>query len=570
MMRYHRNSVGSLALDRSGAAGSFRLWPVLSTAAFRRKLIDTMRCGASCHRREEEEVPSVAMSSEQQPQLEAEKRMDSSSKRNAGGSERLSDLLSSEARESGLDEAEMKRKMVVFEEMRGVVRRLQGAEQRREAAMEVRRLAKEDAEARVTLAMLGAIPPLVGMLDSEDAEFQIAALYGLLNLGIGNDMFFPLVLSRKWFLEKMIGKTQVFVLVSLKIHDIFFGDLSRPFQFRKVPSFQSITVVYDRIYAVSFFKRLSPKNKAAIVKAGALHRMLKLMENPSKIPAVSEAIVANFLGLSALDLNKPIIGASGAVCILASVLRSCNGTSNSQLKDDCLRAFFNVSISPSNVIHIIESDIVPFLVNALGDMDISERILSILSNLVAVPEGRKSISNCRDALMILIDVLNWTDSPGCQEKAAYVLMVLAHKVYGNRPAMIEAGIVSSLLELTLLGSTLAQKRASRILGCLRIDKGKQVLDGRGGSGLTAVSAPICETSSSLTVMAMKGELLKEGAAEEEETMSEERRAVKQLVQQSLENNMKRIVKRANLPQDFAPSDHFKSLTTSSTSKSLPF
>ncbi|XP_058067608.1 U-box domain-containing protein 12-like [Magnolia sinica] len=492
MTKYHRNAVGSVALDRP-AGGNFRLWPAFSTATFRRRIIDTMRCGVSRHRRDEE--PEVANSPEKQP-----KKPDS--RRNAAGSERLSELLSSEARESATDEseAEMRRKMEAFEGMQSVVKRLQGGGEEREAAMDVRRLAKEDSEARVTLAMLGAIPPLVGMLDSDDPEFQIAALYALLNLGIGNDM-----------------------------------------------------------------------NKAAIVKAGALHKMLKLIDSPSKSPSVSEAIVANFLGLSALDSNKPIIGASGAVRFLSGVLRSSNSTSSSQSKQDSLRALFNLSISPSNIPYMLESDLVPFFLNALGDMDISERILSILSNIVSTSEGRRSVSNSPDAYQILIDVLNWTDSPGCQEKAAYVLMVMAHKVFGDRQAMIEAGVVSSLLELTLLGSTLAQKRASRILECLRVDKGKQVSEGYGGSG-APVSAPICGASSSSAAVAaaMKRGLLKDGEAEEEEMMmSEERRAVKQLVQQSLQNNMKRIVKRANLPQDFAPSDHFKSLTASSTSKSLP-
>ncbi|KAK3434054.1 hypothetical protein EUGRSUZ_D01477 [Eucalyptus grandis] len=41
---------------------------------------------------------------------------------------------------------------------------------------QVRLLAKEDSEARTTLAMLGAIPPLVGMLDSSDLDSQIASL----------------------------------------------------------------------------------------------------------------------------------------------------------------------------------------------------------------------------------------------------------------------------------------------------------------------------------------------------------------------------------------------------------
>ncbi|CAH2077312.1 unnamed protein product, partial [Thlaspi arvense] len=299
-------------------------------------------------------------------------------------------------------------------------------------------------------------------------------------------------------------------------------------------------------------------NKAAIVKAGAVHKMLKLIESPNTPDqSIAEAVVANFLGLSALDSNKPIIGSSGAIIFLVKTLKNLEETSSSQAREDALRALYNLSIYQPNVSFILETDLIAFLLNALGDMEVSERILAILSNVVAVPEGRKSISSVCDAFPVLVDVLNWTDSPGCQEKATYVLMLMAHKGYGDRQAMIEAGIESSLLELTLLGSALAQKRASRILECLRVDKGKQVLDSTGSCG--ALSAPIYGTRDN-------------GLNHEESDlmMSEERKAVKQLVQQSLQSNMKRIVKRANLPQDFVPSEHFKSLSMSSTSKSLPF
>lgn len=301
------------------------------------------------------------------------------------------------------------------------------------------------------------------------------------------------------------------------------------------------------------------------MKAGAVHKMLKLIEFPNEpSQAVSDAIVANFLGLSALDSNKPIIGSSGAIPFLVKTLKILDKQSGCQARDDALRALYNLSISPSNISFIMESDLILFLVNALGDMDVSERILSILSNVVSTPEGRKGISISPEAFPILVDVLNWTDSPGCQEKASYILMVMAHKAYRDRQAMIEAGIVSSLLELTLLGSMLAQKRASRILEVLRVDKGKQVSGNLGGTTSAAVSAPIYGSSSCSANQYGKDCLVEEGM------MSEEKKAVKQLVQQSLQNNMNRIVNRANLPQDFVPSEHLKSLTASSTSKSLPF
>ncbi|BAT96980.1 hypothetical protein VIGAN_09031500 [Vigna angularis var. angularis] len=198
---------------------------------------------------------------------------------------------------------------------------------RRIAAERVRSLAKEDAEARANLAMLGAIPPLVGMLDSEDAHSQIASLYALLNLGIGNDA-----------------------------------------------------------------------NKATVVKIGTVHKMLmlKLIESSESNSSVAEAIVANFLGLSALDSNKPIVGSSGAIPFLVSTLKNLEASktvsqSQSQVKQDALRALYNLSICQSNISVILETDLAWFLVSAIGDMEVSERSLAILSNLVSTPEGRKAI-----------------------------------------------------------------------------------------------------------------------------------------------------------------------------------
>ncbi|MQM14697.1 hypothetical protein Taro_047627, partial [Colocasia esculenta] len=81
----------------------------------------------------------------------------------------LVELLKAERGEAGSEEserAETRRKAEALERLQGVVSRLQSGgegedDRRRGAAEEVRWLAKEDPEARATLAMLGAIPPLV-------------------------------------------------------------------------------------------------------------------------------------------------------------------------------------------------------------------------------------------------------------------------------------------------------------------------------------------------------------------------------------------------------------------------
>ncbi|CAM8964362.1 unnamed protein product [Rhodiola kirilowii] len=492
----HRNSINnSIASLLNDHRTHHRFW----TASFRRKLIHIIACGGASLSND------VTEPEDEIEDGDGDERSESSSKKRPG-SGKLSDLLrnASSTSESLLSsewlekEAGEKRKVEALEEMKRVVRMLAEEEEVVNAAREVRRLAKEDPFARETLAMLGAIPPLVGMLGCDDVSKIIASLYALLNLAIGND-----------------------------------------------------------------------PNKAAIVKAGAVHKMLHIIGLASRNPSdlVSEAIVANFLGLSALDSNKLVIGSSGAVPFLAKIVTDGYIRSSSQMKHDALRALYNLSILHSNVTFILETDLVAYFVNALGDMDVSERILSILSNLVSTPDGRKAISVVPDAYPILVDVLNWNDSSGCQERVLYVLMVIAHKVYGGRLAMVEAGAMSALLELTLVGSTLAQKRASRILDCLSMDKGKRPSNQYNGGLTTTLSAPIYGSSSTCSG---SGWDHIEGLEVEHDMMSEEQKAVNQLVQQSLQNNMTRIAQRANLPQYFVPSDHFKTLTQSSTSKSLPF
>lgn len=467
-------------------ASGFRIWPIFSAASLRRKVLEVLACGGgggdgggSCRGR------TAYRSPQRIP-------------RPRPRSDRLAELLRAEQPSECSDEAEAEaaaRKVEALEELKGVVGALRdgggdGCMSRVEAAMAVRSKAKDDAGAREMLAMLGAIPPLVAMLDEGGdvgEDVTTAALYALLNLGIGNDT-----------------------------------------------------------------------NKAAIVQAGAVHKMLRIAEGGALTEA---AVVANFLCLSALDANKPVIGASGAAPFLVRAFQAASSTE--QARHDALRALLNLSIAPANALHLLAAGLAPALVAAVGDGPVTDRALAVLCNLVAAcPEGRRAVSRAPDAVPSLVDVLNWADEPGCQEKAAYVLMVLAHRSYGDRAAMAEAGASSALLELTLVGTALAQKRASRILEILRADKGKQVAEDASGVVAT-VSAPQergCRGEESVD-----GEFADAG-------MSAEKRAVRQLVQQSLQSNMRRIVRRARLPQDLAPAptESLKALTASSTSKSLPF
>lgn len=207
MAKIHQNNVRSLILERNDGPTSaadghhhFRLWTAFSGAAFRRKIFDAVSCGGSSRYGREilddegislptpkakTEMESRGVDSEKGNGRKPEKQKEA--KGCVSKSEKLLDLLNLAEGEAA---GEIKKKEEALEELKIVVKDLQSEseEQRREAASKVRSLAKENSETRVTLAMLGAIPPLAGMLDFQLVDSQISALYALLNLGIGNDL----------------------------------------------------------------------------------------------------------------------------------------------------------------------------------------------------------------------------------------------------------------------------------------------------------------------------------------------------------------------------------------------
>lgn len=217
---YHSNDVGSVILGRpapaplpSGGGGGGRrgshlkLW----SASLRRIVLDAVRCGGQQKHTvkvdtlvPEPEISVTTLRSELK-----RKNNGSTATANAAavnnhivsGSDKLSDLLRlsefSEKENEEDEEEEVRKKVEALEELKKAVKKLQGNSSSSqngndlinviEGAKEIRKLTKDDSEARTTLALLGAIPPLVALLDSPDLSSQIAALYALLNLGIGND-----------------------------------------------------------------------------------------------------------------------------------------------------------------------------------------------------------------------------------------------------------------------------------------------------------------------------------------------------------------------------------------------
>jgi hypothetical protein len=80
------------------------------------------------------------------------------------------------------------------------------------------------------------------------------------------------------------------------------------------------------------------------------------------------------------------------------------------------------------------------------------------------------VMNTGDGVDTLVGILAHDADLKCQERAVGILLAMAHHGYSYRQAMVRKRAIPALLELSLLGSAAAQKRAVRVLELLRDDR----------------------------------------------------------------------------------------------------
>ncbi|KAH7416091.1 hypothetical protein KP509_14G074600 [Ceratopteris richardii] len=260
------------------------------------------------------------------------------------------------------------------------------------------------------------------------------------------------------------------------------------------------------------------RNKSLIVRSKGLQRLLPLMQNSDvKVQAAATSLL---LSLSALDSNKEEIGLSGFIPALINLMQK------DHTRRDALRALYNLSISPCNVEHIVKGGGVPFLLDAVSNASLTSKSLATLSNLAGTVVGRDAFGELKDvAYAVLVDAVRWVENAKCQERAVYILMMIAHHNPLQHDAMIAAGAIPVLLELSLLGSALARKRAARTLDSFRRSK--------------VCSAPQQRQSEEFEILCSNG-------SQSMPRASSEKKVVDGLVKQSLYRTMQRITRRANL------------------------
>ncbi|XP_030462028.1 U-box domain-containing protein 7 [Syzygium oleosum] len=347
------------------------------------------------------------------------------------------------------------------------------AEERRAAAAEIARLAREDARAKKLMAELGVVQALVAMVGVKGDGARRGAVRALIELADGNHT-----------------------------------------------------------------------NKALMVEAGIF---LTLPSNKDMVDEQTRHEFAELLlSLSSLkNTHLPPLESSQMIPFTLSTLESSG--SRHETKESCLGALYNLSAVLENASKLASNGVAESLLRLPStSKGLAEKALATLANLVVTSLGKKALEDSPMVPDNLIEVLIWEDQPKCQEISAHILMILAYQSAAQRSKMAKAGIVPVLLEVALLGSTLAQKRALKMLQWFKDERQMKMGPHSGPQmGRVPMGSPVHYREA-----------------------QEGKKVMRRLVKESLHKNMEMITRRAGA----APScsSGLKTLVISTSSKSLPY
>ncbi|KAE8807558.1 U-box domain-containing protein 7 [Hordeum vulgare] len=290
------------------------------------------------------------------------------------------------------------------------------------------------------------------------------------------------------------------------------------------------------------------RNKVHIVKAGLLKKLPKLMDL-----STSQDLALLLLSVSSLANTDFPLSSADLLPFLVATLTATDVPDDTRLA--CLAALRNLSAKLEHVRAVVTSGAVRALLlpSLLEHTEtIAEAALGVLADVAAASAaGRREMAEDEEAPRALVEAMARHEGAGCQEHATYLVMALAHGGGGGRALrwrMRQLGAVQALLEVSLLGSPLARSRAAKILQWFK-DDGQDRIRAHSGPRMEAVPSRPCNG--------------KGGGADGTKAC---RSAVDRIVKQSLDMNMRSIMRRATASVDMT---NAKQLVASSSSKSLP-
>lgn len=206
-------------------------------------------------------------------------------------------------------------------------------------------------------------------------------------------------------------------------------------------------------------------NKILMMEAGVLVKLKTTNKDESKTP---DEFLHLLLSISSLDITTNLSSGEILLPFLSDLLTSTTTTTDVKLIS--LIALCNLSTKLRYIKPIVSNGLIPVLLNLLlcdKLSALSKRALSVLGNIVVTETGRRAITASPIVPECFVKIMRWEDQFSCQEIAAFILIFLGQKSLDQRTKMAASGVVPALMEVTLLGSELAKRRALKLLEWFR-------------------------------------------------------------------------------------------------------
>ncbi|KAL0856423.1 hypothetical protein Bca101_061576 [Brassica carinata] len=208
---------------------------------------------------------------------------------------------------------------------------------------------------------------------------------------------------------------------------------------------------------------LEKQNKVKIVRSGFVPLLIDVLK--SGTTEAQEHVAGALFSLALEDENKMVIGVLGAVEPLLHALRS---SESERARQDAALALYHLSLIPSNRTRLVRGGAVATLLSMVRSDESTSRILLVLSNLAACPDGKGAMLE-GNAVAILVGKLRegGDDSEAARENCLAVLLTLCQGNLRFRGLASEVGAEEVLKEVEESGNVRVKENAAKILQVMR-------------------------------------------------------------------------------------------------------
>ncbi|CAH8392813.1 unnamed protein product [Eruca vesicaria subsp. sativa] len=209
---------------------------------------------------------------------------------------------------------------------------------------------------------------------------------------------------------------------------------------------------------------LEKQNKVKIVRSGFVPLLIDVLK--SGTTEAQEHVAGALFSLALEDENKMVIGVLGAVEPLLHALRS---SESERARQDAALALYHLTLIPSNRTKLVRVGAVATLLTMVRSGESTSRILLVLCNLAACPDGKSAMLE-GNAVAILVGKLRESggdDSEAARENCVAVLLMLCQGNMRFRGLASEVGAEEVLKEVEESGNGRVKENAGRILQAIR-------------------------------------------------------------------------------------------------------